>query len=448
MRKILSIAILTFRESVRTKLVAALAAVVAFIVIGLPMLLKGDGTSVGVARMTLLYPLGSAFAFLAVAAPWTAAASLAADIKARTFQLVRVKPVRMWQLWTGKWLGLLLLDALLLFAAFAGVLARLVSTGGAESDEIRVAKRHVRPVLPSIERQIAEIEENVAATYEKGMTPLERRKLRANLRHRLPYATATLAAGETWKWFFAPEEMPRAGETVWLQFKFHSDALSQKHPVARVALGAEGDSAHAARLPGDIEDFSPREMAFALPAPAPGSSRRMELVVENVAEKGTPPLMVQPRKGLILMLGAGRIELNMLRAYAELLSILALLLAVGLALGSFFSLPVSVFAAACLVISVMASSYAVGDPDLLDADSLRSLPPLRRLQFHTSVVVTRSLAALSAPALRPAPLAHLSSSEWVPLGELLHALAGNGIALPLVLALLSSLHLARKELPE
>ena len=448
MRKILAIAILTFRESARTKLVAALAAAVALIAAGLPMLLKGDGTSVGVARMTLLYPLGAAFAFLAVAAPWTAAASLASDVKSRTLQLVRVKPVRMWQLWTGKWLGLFILDALLLLAAFTLVYARLATTGGLDSDEIRTAKRLFRPVLPPLERQIAEIEANVAATHKNGLTPRERRELRADLRHRLPYANASLAAGETWKWFFAPNRMPQTGETVWLQFKFHTDALSQKHPVARVALGAEGDASHATRLPEEIADFSAREMEFPLLAPAPGSARRMELVIKNTAAKGTPPLMVQPRKGLVLMLGAGRVEFNMLRAYAELLSILALLLAIGLALGSFFSLPVSVFAAACLVISVIASSYAVSDPDILDADSLKGVPPLRRLQFHASVVVTRSIAAVSAPALRPAPLAHLSSSEWVPLGEMLRALVGNGVALPLVLALLSSLHLARKELPE
>ena len=447
MRKILSIAILTFRESVRTRLVAALAAVVAFIVIGLPTLLKGDGTAVGVARMTLLYPLGTAFAFLAVAAPWTAAASLASDVKSRTLQLVRVKPVRMWQLWTGKWLGLLLLNALLLLAAFAGVLVRLAATGGLDADEIRVAKRHIRPLLPSVERQIAEIEANVAS-HENKLTPRERRELRANLRHRLPYAHASLAAGEKWRWFFAPGAMPQEGEPVWLQFKFHTDALAPKHPVARIALGAEGDADHATRLPKDIADFSAREMVFAIQAPAPGSSHRLELVIENTADKDTPPLMVQPRQGLVLMLVAGRLELNMLRAYAELLSILALLLAAGLALGSFFSLPVSVFAAACLVMSVIASSYAVSDPDMLDADSLKGAPPLRWLQYHASVVVTRSIAAISAPALRPAPLAHLSSSEWVPLGEMLHALVGNGIALPLALALLSSLHLARKELPE
>ena len=242
--------------------------------------------------------------------------------------------------------------------------------------------------------------------------------------------------------------MPQEGEPVWLQFKFHTDALAPKHPVARIALGAEGDADHATRLPKDIADFSAREMVFAIQAPAPGSSHRLELVIENTADKDTPPLMVQPRQGLVLMLVAGRLELNMLRAYAELLSILALLLAAGLALGSFFSLPVSVFAAACLVMSVIASSYAVSDPDMLDADSLKGAPPLRWLQYHASVVVTRSIAAISAPALRPAPLAHLSSSEWVPLGEMLHALVGNGIALPLALALLSSLHLARKELPE
>ena len=431
----------------RTKLVAALAAAVALIVIGLPMLLEGDGTSVGVARMTLLYPIGAAFAFLALAAPWTAAASLAADVKSRTLQLVRVKPVGMWQLWTGKWLGLLFLNALLLLAAFAGVYVRLAMTGGLDSDEIRVAKRHIRPTLPSIERQIAEIEANVAASREKGLTPRERRELRANLRHRLPYATASLSSGEKWKWVFRPQRLPAEGETIWLRLGLHSDALAQKQPVARLYISAE--KAFLGQLaPHDIDDFSSRVQEIALAAPAPANSRQLEMTIINLGEKDAPPLMVQPRQGLVLMLKAGRVELNMLRAYSELLSILALLLAVGLTLGSFFSLPVSVFAAACLVVSVIASSYAVSDPDILDSDSIGGMPPLRRFQFHASVIVTRSIAAVSGPALRPTPLSHISSSEWVPPGEMLRALTGNGLLLPLALALLSSLHLARKELPE
>ena len=447
MRKIFSIAILTFRESVRTRLVAALAVVVAVIVVGMPLLLKGDGTPVGVARMTLLYPLGCAFAFLALAAPWTAAASLASDVKGRTLQLVRVKPVRMWQLWCGKWLGLLVLNAALLAGAFICLYIRLAATGALAAEDIAIAKRHIQPVLPPLERQIAEMEANIAASYKNGMTPKERRELRATLRRRLPYANASLRSGDAWHWFFVPERLPKEGETVWFRLGLHSDALAQKQPKAKIRFGYEGGG-NGSELADEIADFSSREVEFSLPAPAANGTNRLELVISNTGEKDAPQLLIQPRKSLFLLLRAGRLEANMTRAYAVLLSILALLLAIGLSAGAFFTLPVAVFSTTCAIIAIIASAYAVSDPDILDPDSFAAVPVIQRVQFHLSVVVTRTLATASAPALSPTPLAHLSMSEWVPEEELLHAIAGNAIILPALLALLSSLHLARKELPE
>ncbi len=447
MRKILSIAILTFRETVRSKLVLALAVVIAVLVGGLPFLLKGDGTPVGIARMTLLYPLGAAFVFLALVAPWTAAASLASDVKGRTLQLVRVKPVRMWQLWCGKWLGLLILYALLLAGAFLGVAIRLAATGAFAVEEIGIAKRHIRPVLPPLEKQIAEIEANVAASRENGMTPQERRELRATLRHRLPYANASLRAGDTWHWFFIPDRLPAEGEKVWLHLGLHADALSQKQPKAKIMLRAEG-TVQGSAFADEITDFSAREIDLCLPAPAASGTNRLELVIANTAEKDTPQLLVQPRQRLILLLRAGGLGANMMRAYVVLLPLLALLLALGLTSGAFFTLPVAVFATTCLIVSVISSAYVMTDPDILDPEAVGSLPLLQRMEFELSAGVTRTLATASAPALKPTPLQHLSTSEWVPEEEILQTIAGNALILPAILAILSSLHLSRKELPE
>ena len=452
MRRILSIAILTFRETVRSKLVLALAAVVAVIVCGMPFLLKGDGTPVGVARMTLLYPLGAAFVFLALAAPWTAAASLASDVKGRTLQLVRVKPVRMWQLWCGKWLGLLLLNALLLAGAFACVYVRLAATGALAFEDIGIAKRHIPPVLPSLEQQMAAMEAHAAASRENGMTPQERREFRATLRRRLPYANASLPPGGTWHWFFEPERLPAEGEKVWLHLGLHSDSLSPTQPRATILLRAAG-AEDGSGLPGEVTDFSARNIDVSLPGPAFGETNRLELVIANTAQKDaagkdTPLLFVQPRKELVLLLRAGGLGATMARAYALLLSLLALLLALGLTAGSFFTLPVAVFATTCLILSVVSSAYVMTDPDILDPEYAASLTMLQRFQFHLSAGVTRTLAAASSPALTPAPLGHLSDSEWVPAKELLEAVAGNALVLPALLAILSSLHLARKELPE
>ena len=138
----------------------------------------------------------------------------------------------------------------------------------------------------------------------------------------------------------------------------------------------------------------------------------------------------------------------MMRAYAVLLSLLALLLALGLTAGAFFTLPVAVFVTTCLIVSVISSAYVMTDPDLLNPEGIARMPILQRFQFKLAAGVTRTLATASAPALKPTPLQQLSSSEWIPSGEILQAVVGNVLVLPAILAMLSSLHLARKELSE
>ena len=444
MRRILSIAQLTFREALRSKLIFSLAVALAVIVFGLPAVLKGDGTPTGLARMTLFYTTGAAAGFLAVAALWSSAASISSDVKARTLQLVRVKPVRMIQLWLGKWAGLLALNAVLLLLVFAGVYVRVAASGARANEDIGTAKRLFAPLLPSIESQIDIMVRNISATQE--MTPSDIRALRSQLRRQLPYATASLQNGEQWTWHFETAAAPSPGEQLWMRFKFQTDALAPELPTADCKLAVTGSKEGT---DFKITDFMTRETDIAIAAPQnTPENRKFDIVISHVGAKDSSPIIVQPRKGIFLMQAAGPLELNMLRAYLTVLSVIALLLALGLTAGAFFTMPVAVFTTTCLIISVLASSYVVNDPDILDLDAHQQVNTVQRVQYALSANTTRAMAALSAPALKSSPLSRLADSEWIPDEELFSALLGNAVFLPLVLAFLSSLHLAKKELPE
>src|SRR5678810_1193499 len=52
---------------------------------------------------------------------WLACGTLARDIEEAQIQVVAVKPVARWQIWLGKWLGIVTLDAALLALAGACV---------------------------------------------------------------------------------------------------------------------------------------------------------------------------------------------------------------------------------------------------------------------------------------------------------------------------------------
>lgn len=442
MRSILTIATLTFRESMRSKLVLTLVAAILLITCGMPFILDGDGTQAGLARMMLLYPLSVTFGFLAVNALWVSSSSIAGDVKNRTLQLVRVKPVKMWQLWFGKWIGLLFLFAVVLVIPFFGIHLRLSSGGALDLRSIKIAKELHDPELPSVESQVDEVIKNVCATQE--MRPEEIRSLRTELMCQFPYAPISILAGKTWTWHFTLDGKADDRD-LFLRLKLNTDSLSERKPVANCILRKLGDDKG---FNFKIEDFSNREIEIEVPHGSVPSYGEIELVIANSGEDGSPSIMTQPRQWLHLMRSAGTIEANMARAYFVQLSVLALLLAVGLTAGSFFTLPVAVFTTTCLILTSLVGNYVVSDQSILEPDYTTPPPPIVRFQNAASAVVVKSISTLSAPALKPEPITHLSSSELIDDREILRATAGNFIALPALLALISSLYLARKELPE
>ena len=443
MRRVLSIASLTFRAAARSRLAAVLALAMVLIVAGLPALLRGDGTPDGFAKMALLYVLGAADAVLAIALLCASAGGIANDIRDGTMQLLRVKPVRMAQLWLGKWLGLVALGGLLLTLAFAGVWLRIAladRAAGAVADH--AASLAVPPALPPLEDHFRAVLE--ANTRERDLSPAEIRALRSEIRAKLPYATAALQEGGTWKWTFDLPRPVAADGRLALRLRFETGSYSRRSPTADCALT---DPATGASVPFRLADFSLREFTVPVDAPALAGAKKLVLSIRHTGEAGSGAILLQPRQGLHLLLPAGPLGLNLARAFAIELALLALLVALGLSFSALFSLPVAVFCAIGLLLAVAVSDFAAHDPDALDTDGMAKLPPVARVYRSASLATVKALSFLSAPALRAAPLSQLSDSEWVPGRDVARAVGVNALLLPALLCGLSALALRRKELP-
>ena len=442
MRSVLAITVLTFREALRSRLVAALAAAVALAVFGLPGLMKGDGTGSGLAKTAAFYSLTVAFAVLAVSAVVSSASAISSEAKGRTLQLARVKPLRMWKLWLGKWIGLVAVYAALLALALLGAWLGLRRV-----PELAIANEKIAPVLPSLESQVETIVSNAAAMGETDRARLA--AIRREARAQLPFATISLEPGREWRWRFALPKGAAVGEKVGLLLAFQADSLSPKPLSARCYLRAAGaGNATPPPVTFAIDDFSTREMRLSFDAGALAGATAVELGLLHTGEKASGPILLQPRQGLFLMRPASPLLANCARTFLVLLPILALLVATGLALGALFSLPVAVFCAAGLAISVFAADYAAGDPDILDFSDDISPSPLRVLNERLSIATTRALQFVAATAIRPAPVSEFSGGERVPTREIGASVVWNGLAIPFLLMALSSLAMARKELPE
>ena len=121
MQPLLAIAWLTWKAAFRFRLFIVVAVLLLAAVVGLPILIKDDGTARGFTQILLTYTLSVITALLGLSTLWLSCGTLARDIEECQIQVVATKPIARWQIWLGKWLGIVALNAALL--AISGIVA-------------------------------------------------------------------------------------------------------------------------------------------------------------------------------------------------------------------------------------------------------------------------------------------------------------------------------------
>ncbi len=114
MQRLYAITWLTWKAAFRYRLFWVLTGLLLVCVVGLPLMLEDDGTARGFTQIVLTYTLTSISALLGLSTLWISCGTLARDIEECQMQVVAVKPIARWQIWLGKWLGIVSLNALLL----------------------------------------------------------------------------------------------------------------------------------------------------------------------------------------------------------------------------------------------------------------------------------------------------------------------------------------------
>jgi len=157
MQPLLAIARLTWKSAFRFRLFPLLTALLLLAVVALPVFIQDDGTARGFTQLLITYTLTAITALLGLSTLWLACGTLARDIEECQVQLVAVKPVARWQIWLGKWLGIMSLNAVLLVLSGACVFGllqwRATQLPEAEQQILRnsvlVARGSARPASPA-----------------------------------------------------------------------------------------------------------------------------------------------------------------------------------------------------------------------------------------------------------------------------------------------------------
>jgi hypothetical protein len=109
-RPFLAVALLTIRAAFRFRLVVTLLGLLLAVVFVLPGVIKHDGSAQGFTQILITYTLAVITALLGFTTLWIACGTLARDIEEMQLFLIASKPVHRWQIWLGKWAGIMTIN--------------------------------------------------------------------------------------------------------------------------------------------------------------------------------------------------------------------------------------------------------------------------------------------------------------------------------------------------
>ncbi len=353
MQSLLAIARLTFKAAFRFRLIPLLGVFLVGGVAALPAVIIHDGTARGLTQIVLTYTLGLITAVLGLATLWLACGTLARDIEECQIQVVAVKPVPRWKIWAGKWLGIMLVNVLLLGVSTAIVYGQLLWRAKSLSEnqqivlqnEVFIARGSLRPPVPEYEsevrRRIQERlkSEQVAAMDREEVVRIIRDQVRAEL--------SAVPPGWQRRWNV---DMSRQQEQVKDQFMFlrikfltpvPEDTKTYRGTWRIGSPESAGQMVHPASQAANTFHEIPLNPNLL--------DDQGRLTVEYVNESESV-LYFPLEEGLEILYREGGFGLNFLRGVTIIFCWLALLAAVGLFAASFLAFPVAAFFSLALLL--------------------------------------------------------------------------------------------------
>jgi hypothetical protein len=376
-----AIALLALRNALRSRVLLVLAGLLFAVAFLLPLAMRGDGTPEGLIRLHLSYTLGIASFLLALSTLWAGCAAISQEADDKTLQLLLVKPVPRLRIWLGKWIALLLVDALLLGivgAAAAATLHAKLRRAGFDPAALAAARLTTLAALDTLRAPLPDVEADLRAEYESLRA---RRALPPNasetavldsLRRALLARRYSIAPRGTLAWTFdLPPAPPGAPRSLAVQVRADSSVPGAPELLATLDLRA-GDARLSRELravPGTFQTLFFHDL--------PADAARASVVVSN-RDPHNATLFFDPADGLVLRHPAGTFAGNYLRALGRLYLRLALFAAIGVTLGTLFSMPVATFLTLVLILVLQLSGFISAAAQVDRESFVAKRRPLRR----------------------------------------------------------------------
>jgi hypothetical protein len=361
MQRILAIAWLTWKAALRFKLFLVIAGLLILAVVGLPLVIKDDGTARGFTQIILTYTLSAITVLLGISTLWLACGTLARDIEECQIQVVATKPIARWQIWIGKWFGIISLNAALLAISGTCVFGLLQwRATKLPADEQKVLRSEVLVARGSAKEQNydAQIDEETERILQARLksNPVDKVDLlevRKQIREQVKADFQLVAPGEYRPWR--------------IDLGFAKNYLHDKPLQLRVKFNAANKSSSGTFLAawqiGDpnstnIVQLEPMSLApdtfheFQIPPNLFDGNGVLTIVFANA---NSTALLFPLEDGMEVLYPEGGFAMNFARGLGIIFCWMALLAALGLAAASFLSFPVATFFSLAMLTVVLSS---------------------------------------------------------------------------------------------
>jgi len=361
-QQLMAVTALTWKAALRFRLFIVIAVLLLGAVVALPILIKDDGTAQGFTQILITYTLTAIAALLGLSTLWLACGTLARDIEECQLQVVAVKPIARWQIWLGKWLGIMSLNAALLALAGGSVYGLLLWRANrlpadqqqVLRSEVLVARGSVKP--PDVSKEIDEetdklLKERLA---KNPGTTADLKDVRKQIREQVKAEFEVVPPGymHLWQVELGAAKNYLRDKPLQIRIKFNSADRSPSGTFAGIwrvgmpqktelyqseMMSLAPDTFHELKVPPNLFDES-------------GVLTVQFLNVNNTA------LLFPVDEGFEVLYPQGTFGPNFIRALGIIFCWMGLLAALGLAAASFLSFPVAAFFA----LGLLAMSFASG----------------------------------------------------------------------------------------
>jgi ABC-type transport system involved in multi-copper enzyme maturation permease subunit len=446
MQQTLAITFLTLKAALRYRLVLILGVLLILGVFVLPLIIEHDGTARGFTQIILTYTLSLITALLGFSTLWLSCGILAREMEEAQLQMVVVKPIARWQIWIGKWLGIMILNASLLILA-GGVVYGLMMWRASNlspkekevlNNEVFVARAAAREPMPDYrETAFRILQDRFKDGPPQGVDP-EQVERYVVARVKAEYELVHPQHLREWRIDLGNAEQLR-DQPIYIRAKFNSSEIS---PSGTFEMFWEVGSIEATRnllsestfrndpglhIPGsycrtNISMSADSATEFKLPPNLFDKDGVIRIRFYNYTEY---PILFPLEDGLEALVRKGGFGLNYARGLGVIFCWLALLSAVGLAASTFLAFPVAAFCSiGLLIISFSTGTFKqiVDEGGIVQINQNTGYADEPNIINTVAVFFAKGMLWLLNLARGFSPIDYLSSGRLLSWGEFASAL--------------------------